>query len=737
VTLRHEDIVPKLDVRHLGTLGLGGGSQAFWDFLQAHVEERMFHVGERVVFDSQHKNVHQKLLRDTSFCRLNRGRIRISEAGSPERAPRQTLVTALCGASRDATSTIREDDLRDGAILTGDMILSGKMFHAVEVCYVSILHRGVIARALELYPEDRDELLPPLAAASGLANARGDSAIRSIQERSIFAGASQEFIDAVIEESKVRVFMPGDFIIRQGSEGFTMFILWIGSANVILESEELPADGQGARTRTLKHVGTLGHGAAFGEMAMLGVQKKRNATIIASAVSCAWEIDFQNVRTILEKHPRECDNFLNMIEGHLERVANVHLTDYHLFANFSHGFRTFLSVHAHRHLYFEGETIVKEGSAGDQLFVVNLGAARVEILGQHVQSVLRGGAHFGYGMVCRSSAKERYSATVTAESMCQVFIIRRVDFQKALTKYPDMRDTARSLDTKEARLAREQQEHAKMLVKTQVKRSQHLKGIMDACAGMFDYSTEDVTTTRQIYKLYFTAWRSEAARGLAVRKEAAEVLAANQEKIDRWLLRRKEQMEQTQPHRDMKTLLAQNLHTRGPLTVPKPDSSSRSVGAPSEFMSPSSSFAASTVASPYLSPMPQQRSYMAPQHVELPPLPLAGLNGSPWTSRPSTGAPLSDRPNTAPVPGFMAGSPLATSPTAKPSTARGHSRRRADKWNGVAPHYHQRCRRPIHWGTPSCVPDPVLKSPFDEASREENSLMEEVPELLEVEAVQH
>ncbi|CAE7480605.1 HCN1, partial [Symbiodinium pilosum] len=82
------------------------------------------------------------------------------------------------------------------------------------------------------------------------------------------------------------VFMPGDRIIQQGAEGNSMFILSVGSAEVVKESLE---EFAGLLVRNLHFIGGLTYGSVFGELVMLGVQSKRTASIIASSTCCTWE----------------------------------------------------------------------------------------------------------------------------------------------------------------------------------------------------------------------------------------------------------------------------------------------------------------------------------------------------------------------------------------------------------------------------------------------------------------
>jgi CRP-like cAMP-binding protein len=620
--LQHTAIYPPLDSFPLEVrnVGLAGASEAFWKFLLAHVEERIFCAGQRVTLDDQHKNIPGKMPKNMSFCRLNRGSIQVF--------PDPGVRAWRSKASKDSAEEITE-----GEFIHGDVFCDAKILQAREACYVSVLHRGVIARAFEELPEDRAELLNTVAGESPRAPKNSASILR---ERSIFSGASPEFIRALEAKAQVRVYMPGDRIIRQTDEGAAMYILWVGSASVVHETEGV-VDGQ--RTRSLSHIGILIHGAVFGELAMLG--QRRVSGVIASTVCCCWEVSFHIVRDILQGHPAERASFLGMVEQHLEKFGNQQVGDSPLFADFSQHFRTFIGVNSEKHLYFEGQTILQEGAVGDRLFIVNLGTARVEAMGQRLPSPRGSGAHFGYGMLCRSSslAKEKYHVSVTAETMCQVFVVTRAAFQAALKKYPDMREVARALEAKEAHEERMQREQANLLAKQQAQRSRYLHSFIQACARLFDYNLgEESSARRRVTYLYFDAFRRVVAKIIEDRAVAEQTRQAGLQQIARWISRRNEQLEQVKQQKAMNTLVFQNVSQRGPLAMPKGGSQKRAQSRQglSQLWD--------DARSPYLSPNPQWKQAPAMERVTLPSLPLF----SPLLT-PSPRGSLSARPNTAPA----------------------------------------------------------------------------------------
>eukprot|EP00913_Durusdinium_trenchii_P027305 g25616.t1 len=139
-------------------------------------------------------------------------------------------------------------------------------------------------------------------------------------------------------------------------------------------------------------------------------------------------------------------------QEHLDKLAAPRVIHHKLFADFSPQFRTLVGVNCERRLYFPRETIVREGSAGDRMFIMNLGSASVkDRLSRRLRRQPKAAAaitlirsHFGFPMIC--SDKERYRMTITTDTMCQVLVISRSSYQHALSKYPEMKEIAKHLE---------------------------------------------------------------------------------------------------------------------------------------------------------------------------------------------------------------------------------------------------------------------------------------------------
>lgn len=76
----------------------------------------------------------------------------------------------------------------------------------------------------------------------------------NLQKVDFFASESEPFLRDLAHRLETEVFLPGDFIIRQDEIGESMYFIANGSAEVILNG---------------KRIAKLGHGAPFGEMALV------------------------------------------------------------------------------------------------------------------------------------------------------------------------------------------------------------------------------------------------------------------------------------------------------------------------------------------------------------------------------------------------------------------------------------------------------------------------------------
>ncbi len=111
---------------------------------------------------------------------------------------------------------------------------------------------------------------------------------RDILEKvALFKDADEGFIRAVVEELEALVFLPGDWIIRQGEFGSCMYFLSRGEVEILVDGAP---------------VARLPEGSAFGETALLQGER-RNASVRALEYCDAYRLSKASFDGLREAHP--------------------------------------------------------------------------------------------------------------------------------------------------------------------------------------------------------------------------------------------------------------------------------------------------------------------------------------------------------------------------------------------------------------------------------------------------
>jgi len=115
----------------------------------------------------------------------------------------------------------------------------------------------------------------------------------------LFRGADELFIREAVQLLRPEVFIPGEYIIRQGEYGDCMYFLTSGDVKILVDSKE---------------VARLGPGTFFGETALME-NIHRNATVIALAYCTGYRLartDFDGLRS---KYPEFNHQVQSVVAG--------------------------------------------------------------------------------------------------------------------------------------------------------------------------------------------------------------------------------------------------------------------------------------------------------------------------------------------------------------------------------------------------------------------------------------
>lgn len=163
------------------------------------------------------------------------------------------------------------DDYRNALKTRGSVL--GKIWYAVsrEGYAIPFPHREIISKSAAVpFPGEREAVLPLL---------RRVELLRSLDE---------EEIRKLSESVHVRVFGPGETVVRQGDEGESLFLVRQGTLEVRIDGTV---------------VGKLGKGDLFGEMSLL-TGEKRTATVSAAGEVRLVEIRKEDIEPVLRADSR-------------------------------------------------------------------------------------------------------------------------------------------------------------------------------------------------------------------------------------------------------------------------------------------------------------------------------------------------------------------------------------------------------------------------------------------------
>src|SRR5881394_3860662 len=167
-------------------------------------------------------------------------------------------------------------------------------------------------------------------------------ALSILRAEPLFESLSEEQLNHVVLEARLKLFGRGEPVIEEGAEGDSMFVMLRGAANVFVSKN-------GSRIR----VATLGEGDCFGEMSLL-TGEPRSATVRADGDCYVMEIGKPVMAEVLSGAPGCMEQLSQLLaqrkmetEGVLKEAgrADEHaIKERQYTANFLHRLRTFFQL---------------------------------------------------------------------------------------------------------------------------------------------------------------------------------------------------------------------------------------------------------------------------------------------------------------------------------------------------------------------------------------------------------
>eukprot|EP00746_Dinoflagellata_sp_MGD_P074997 gnl/MRDRNA2_/MRDRNA2_30220_c0_seq1.p1 gnl/MRDRNA2_/MRDRNA2_30220_c0~~gnl/MRDRNA2_/MRDRNA2_30220_c0_seq1.p1 ORF type:complete len:2088 (-),score=405.19 gnl/MRDRNA2_/MRDRNA2_30220_c0_seq1:264-5960(-) len=288
---------------------------------------------------------------------------------------------------------------------------------AAGLCDVRILHRRNVEEALREFPEERKrfEALAALRMRSQIEVAKGGIG-KTIP---FFKQCDPAFVEEIGDEMEDRIYMAGQALVTENEMGDCLFVLHKGSAEVLVGG---------------KRVAEIHDGGVVGEMAALGISRKRTATIVATETCFVQLLYRQQLNKAMKKYPQERQQFERIAAKRIEEfVYNDSVRCLDFFRGCPRKYVELLDSHLERRLFFVDDTILHADSPGQHLIILFSGSATVEINGQ-VASELKEGDFCGETTVL--GIKPVRTATVRARDLCDTQVIHRRHLNEALDQFP-------------------------------------------------------------------------------------------------------------------------------------------------------------------------------------------------------------------------------------------------------------------------------------------------------------
>lgn len=233
-----------------------------------------------------------------------------------------------------------------------------------------------------------------------------DASIRkSVRRNLLFANISEETLQVLVNAMEYVAVSRGKEIIRQGATGDLFYIVDSGVCQVLINGRVVgEVDGTSDRN-------------FFGELALL-YDSPRAASIRASTDVECWSLDRVTFKRVL------METTIKQRQLYLDFIDQVPI-----FSTLS-GYEKMIVADALRVEYFDpGSTVIEEGTAGDDFYIVEDGEVKCTKDGVEVSSRLGSGDFFGELALV---THDRRMASVMAMRKTKCLVLDRKTFKRLL-----------------------------------------------------------------------------------------------------------------------------------------------------------------------------------------------------------------------------------------------------------------------------------------------------------------
>ncbi|MFC1856186.1 cyclic nucleotide-binding domain-containing protein [Thermodesulfobacteriota bacterium] len=260
----------------------------------------------------------------------------------------------------------------------------------------------------------------PQAAASG----NGGDTKEDMPTIPLFSNLSHAAFCKVVDKLIDKEFKKGDVLCREGENGDSIFI--ISEGEVLITRKD-----SSGKVVTLAQ---LSDGDFFGEFAFFS-KSSRLATVVANQDTNVFEMTNSDIDGVIEEFPSVKEVLFDFYK---ERVIANLMAISPVFSPLSKEEKEEVIERFKLKNYKIGEAVIKEGDAGDSIFLIKSGRVMISTTkdGKTINLAKLNAGDF-FGEIALVTGKPR-TATVTAETQAEILELKKVDFDDMLVKHSEI-----------------------------------------------------------------------------------------------------------------------------------------------------------------------------------------------------------------------------------------------------------------------------------------------------------
>ena len=255
-------------------------------------------------------------------------------------------------------------------------------------------------------------------------------AVERLSAMPLFAGLPEEVLQAVTGRLLLRHVPAGELVFAEGSPGDALYVIDSGQV-------EISSDRQAGSVV----LASLGADEVFGEMALL-TGKPRSSTARAATHTNLWVLYRSDFDSLVNRYPSVSLALSKVLSQRLtemdRRFTESHLRGIKLLAGLSTSQLDDVGRRLKPVRYGQGEVVIREGDPGNELFLIESGRVQV-VRGSGSRALLLaelgGGDVFGEMALLTGLPR---SATVTALSDLDAWVVPQTDFDELVATYPNL-----------------------------------------------------------------------------------------------------------------------------------------------------------------------------------------------------------------------------------------------------------------------------------------------------------